>query len=172
MLVEKFVPGMELTVAALSSGENIDTFAYILKEKNGVDLSENYMSAYQANLESYVDGERIWRSMEQEGLATLATEAKNVTFNLIQELRFIGYARADFRATTEGELVFLELNGQAGIGLGPSVVTTIGTDYYGDRLGFIKELTNKALYYLKYECSNPSKGHKRWSHQAFLNIDT
>ena len=70
---------MELTVAALSSGENIDTFAYILKEKNGVDLSENYMSAYQANLESYVDGERIWRSMEQEGLATLATEAKNVT---------------------------------------------------------------------------------------------
>lgn len=149
IIVEKFVSGMELTVAALSTSKKIDTFAYVLKNSDGSDLEETYMNAYKENLGAYVEGCRIWKDMEKEGLYELAQKAKSATENLVNELRFIGFSRADFRVEKNGGLVFLELNGQAGISLGPSVVTTIGADHFENRLGFINAFAANAVEYLR-----------------------
>ena len=166
ILIEKFVPGHDVTVAALSDLKRVDVFAYIQRDKDGGELPLTYMNAFTENINAVERGTRIWHEMAKHAPPDIVSEACEQTRILVTSLRIAGYVRADFRLSENGCLIFLELNGQAGMNLKSSIILQIGKDHFNDRLGFLRQFSETAVSFFQYAASlRSTKSEHRWSHQ-------
>jgi len=167
IIIEDFIPGQEVTVGVLSDRMNTVAFPYIQRNLDSTALSENYINSFEENLAAYERGERKWFQLKNYGTKVQCEQAVKSSIRIANEIGIAGYVRADFRLTDDGSLYFLELNGQAGIGLKGSVVISIGKDYFDHPHGFINEIAVYAHSFLSAEInsSRSSEQEKRWSNQ-------
>lgn len=108
LLVERFLPGREVTVGVLGNGP--DAHALAVMEVGWTDRSE--VAAYTAlNKDEYLD--RVhYRLVEGE---PLALEAAALAVAVYRALDCRDVARVDLRADADGRLAFLEVNPLPGL---------------------------------------------------------
>ena len=167
IIIEDFIFGQEVTVGVLSDRNKIRAFPYIQRNLDTSSLPNDYMNSFEENLAAYEKGERKWFQLEKYVSKEQCDLAVKWSIQIAEAVGIAGYVRIDFRLGDNGSLYFLEINGQAGIGLKGSVVISIGNDYFDEPHGFIKEIANYAHLYLSSEISklHSSKQEERWSNQ-------
>jgi D-alanine-D-alanine ligase len=108
LLVERFLPGREVTVGVLGNGPAARAIAVM--EVLWTDRSE--VAAYTAlNKDEYLD--RVEYRLVEDG--SLATEAAKLALAVVDVLECRDVARVDLRADASGRLGFLEVNPLPGL---------------------------------------------------------
>lgn len=118
VMIEKFVPGRELTVSVL--GEEALPVGEIITKTELYDYHSKYTSGM---------AHEVFPANISQGATKLMQEQAVLAF---KALKLRGYARADFRLTPEGDMFCLEVNtlpGMTSLSLLPQAAAAVGIGF-------------------------------------------
>lgn len=132
VLVERFIPGVEITVFVIGHAPDWQIVPLVLTKSNGELTPADYiLSSKRKQLRTVTSGVK-WALAESRLSPSSIKSIKGITMKLVEVFHIRDYARFDYRIDAEtNEIFFIECNGQPGLDCGSnSIPTTINSLLY------------------------------------------
>ncbi|WP_349368687.1 hypothetical protein [Salinarimonas sp.] len=147
VLVERFVPGTEITVVKIGNGESADVVPLILTYERGNLPPSDFVFLQQDKLGNSPKGKRcLWKLARAKLDASVCDELVRLTNVLADAFDGKDMIRIDFRIHPDGTIYFIETNAQPTINdhIG-STTFTINREYFRAQHGVQKRYLQVAL---------------------------
>ena len=127
VILERFIPGIEITVLVIGNKPDIKAVPMALLEASGKLPPQDFIYDYSLKERNGETCEYLWFPAEEAIPRNLVDEAKLQSVRLFEGLGLRDLARFDFRCSRDDKLVFLEANSHPVLDQGNSVCERINS---------------------------------------------
>lgn len=143
LLVERFVPGMEVTVLVLGSPPTLEAIPLGLVQYSGQRLPGDFIWGYDQKMGS--DLPVTWAPLEQLVPRTTVDACTVQACEIVERLRLRDFCRIDFRVQRDGAIFFLECNAQPNLSPDSSYIKSLNGKILNEINGVQKRYVSAAL---------------------------
>jgi D-alanine-D-alanine ligase-like ATP-grasp enzyme len=130
VLVEQFIPGLELTVVAVGNFPDLELIPLVMRETDGMELPTNFVRTYKNKATNAQALQTAWfradSYLPRDWVMALTSAART----LVLALKLRDFSRLDFRMRSDGQPFFIEANGQPSLTRGNSFSSRVNALFY------------------------------------------